>query len=195
MGYSESFHLGWPLQLCFHFLPHSALTRQVCRRTEPIPSFQGRPDRNPAKINSPFLQRSADSESPGEKTSKEKSWKGNILPHVHHLTCLQHPEEPGQGYSPLCHHCQPRRAEEWCRACLLLLPLACCEQQWAVPRGRISNPALPKFPLSRTQPVPPSSRPWKGRETCTFKLSAQLIMYGSGAREACISTGVNFIPL
>lgn len=75
-----------------------------------------------------FLQCSADSESPGEKTSEEKSWKGNILPRVHHLTCLQHPEQPGQGYSP-CHHCQPRRAEEWCRACLLLLPLSCSEQQ------------------------------------------------------------------
>lgn len=47
---------------------------------------------------------------------------------MHHLTCLQHPEQLGQDYSPFCQHHQPRRAEEGCRACLLLLLLVCSEQ-------------------------------------------------------------------
>lgn len=54
---------------------------------------------------------------------------------VHHLTCLQHPEQQGQGYSPFC---QPWGAEEGCRACLLLLLLVCSEQS--------QGPALPTLP-------------------------------------------------
>lgn len=71
------------------------------------------------------MQSCADTERPGEKTGKEQSWKGNLWPRVHHLTCLQHPEQLGQSYSLLCQHQQP-----WggCRACLLLLLSVCSEQ-------------------------------------------------------------------
>lgn len=77
-------HFAWAGLSGSAFLPCSALTRWVCRRTEPIPSFQGRPDHNPAKINSPFLQRSADSVLPpwGENKQREK------LERKHLATCV-----------------------------------------------------------------------------------------------------------
>lgn len=76
---------------------------------------------------------------------------------------------------------------------------SCClchaKQQWAVPRGSISNPAVLEFHLSRTKPFPLRSKPGEGREICTFELPAQLVMHHSGAWEACINAGVSSVSL
>lgn len=83
--------MGWSLVLAF--LPCFALTRQLCRSREPVPS-QSRPAHSPAEVNSPFVQFIADSLAWGESKQREtlQMFPATCVP----LDCLQHPEQLGQ---------------------------------------------------------------------------------------------------
>lgn len=70
-------------------------------------------------------------------------------------------------------------------SCLLLLLLVCSEQcQRAA-----------AFPTLSSLLAPSHSRPGEGREICTWRLSAELIMQHSSAREAHSSIAVSFVSL
>lgn len=92
----RAFRDGLASRLCFH---------EAAQEQKPFPPRQA--GRQPSSRAAPFCSTPLTHQGLRGKASGEKCFKGNILPRVHHLTCLQHPEQPGQGYSPLHHHQQP----------------------------------------------------------------------------------------